>query len=936
LDESHWRRAEKLFLDTLDLGVEERAAYLNGASADDPELRATVERMLDADSRTTSWLDGGPARLADLLDEDERPAPAYLGPYEIVHPIGRGGMSTVFLARRADGSFDRDVALKMFQSGFDSDAHLRRFRSEAQFLARFEHPNIARLYDAGVDDGVAYLVLEYVQGERIDAYCGARDLGIEGRLEVFMEVCGAVQHAHQNLIIHRDLKPSNILVSGDGVVKLLDFGISGLIQPGGSDSSEAGTGVRALTPEYASPEQRSGSPVTTASDVYSLGVVLHELLTGERPGPGAPRTSFRAAELRGDLDAILDRALQADPAHRYPSPQSLLDDLRRHIDHRPVQARPGTPGYHLAKFARRNRVGVAAGATVFLSLVGGLGMSLWQATVAAEQRDLARREAEKATRVTDFLIGVFEVADPALARADTLTAAQILDRGARRIETDLASEPQIQATMFDVIGRVYASLSLYEPADSLLRRGLESRLEALGPEHPEVAQSRTNLANLSFLRSDGTADSLYREIVTLRRRTLEPDDPRLGESLVGLAFSLLGHDDREAEAALDEAMRIYEAGSAPPSQVADAVYARGFLHHSEGRYAEAEREYRKALTIQRPELGPTHPKTLTTLSNLGSLLRLVARYEAADSALHAVLAARRAIYGPRHSRVANSLVALAELSLDRGDYAATRAYVTEALDLRTTLFGRGHPSVTYTSFLLARTLQAEGDLEGAAALLEPVLEAAGTDGLGAARAVNDFAVNLEARGDIEGAEAFYRQAWGLYGRALGDDHPFTAIVEGNVASMRLEQGDLVAAEPMLRSALATLTASYGEEHPSVAVVRLLMGTVDLLAGRPERAEAALRMSLDVFEAKLPPDHWRIGQARLRLGAAVADQGRLTEADRLLRSSRQLLEPRRRARPGDWRQLVSELLEVSTALGHADDAATYRALFEASEALLPKR
>ncbi|MGD8277298.1 MAG: serine/threonine-protein kinase, partial [Gemmatimonadota bacterium] len=864
---------------------------------------------------------------------------------------------------------------------------LRRFRSETRILARLEHPNIARLYDAGVEDGQPYLVMEYVRGERIDRYCDARGLGIAERLELFLRVCEAVQHAHQNLVVHRDLKPSNILVSSDGQVKLLDFGISKLVDDDAAHAAGVtGTGLRAMTVEYSSPEQVRGDPVTTASDVYALGVVFYELLTGRRPypvGPG-PLDTLRAVletdagrpsasttrsdatpatagsaepatpadlararsstpeqlarRLRGDLDTIVLEALQKEPTRRYPSAQLLLDDIRRHLEGRPVRARPDTAGYRLGKFARRNWVSLTATAAVIVAMLAGLTIAVWQARVASAQRDVAQVEARKANRITDFLIGVFEVADPSVARADTVTAVQILDRGAARIDAELSAEPVVQATMMDVIGRVYASLSLYDRADSLLTEALRRRTALLGPDHPDVAASVFSLARLAFLRNRPEADSLLGDAVAQLRAALGPDDPRVAEALVQLAFSHIGSADSTAELALDEARRIYAAAPGDhEADLASITYALGYIRHDQGRYPEAESLYRAALAVQRDRLGPNHPNTLTTTSNLGFLLQLLGRFEAADSALQAVLSARRRIFGERHARVATSLLVLAELRYAQGAWQEAERYVRDARAMREELFGPDSPPTLYASFYLARVLQAEGQLDQAESLYRQVLRAAETRGTAnstVARTVNGFAGVLEARGDTVGAETFYRRALELYRNSVGETHPFTAIVRGNVAALLIDQGQLDAAEPMLRTSIETLRAAWTDEHETVGVLRLQLGTLLMLRGELPEAEAMMREARRVIEKALPPDHWRVAQARLRLGSCLVDMGRLDEAGLLFQSAFEILEPQRRVRFGDWRQLLTELFELNNALGRPDRARRYQELFRESVAVGP--
>ena len=442
-----WQQADAVFSEALDLPPEKRAAFLDEACAGDADLRREVERLFEADAQAglfletpSDWFDAPRLPGPGVAAEGDRARRAVLGqqvgPYRLLDEIGHGGMGTVYLAERADGQFEQQVALKLVRSGVATDEALRRFRLERQILAGLHHPHVARLLDGGVtEDGTPYFVMEYVAGIPIDRYCDEHRLSIAERLRLFCTVCAAVQYAHQNLVVHRDLKPSNILVTDDGQVKLLDFGIARLLDPEARTLSPAltQTGLRLMTPEYASPEQVRGEPVGTASDGYQLGVLLYELLTGHRPYrlpgrllhhierivceemPTRPSTAVVQIEevevsgdggtqsitpeqvsrarstsierlrrrLAGDLDNIVLMALRKEPARRYASVGNLEADIQRHLTGLPVRARPDTLVYRATKFVRRNWIGVAATLLVMLSLVAGLTVALWQARIAA-------------------------------------------------------------------------------------------------------------------------------------------------------------------------------------------------------------------------------------------------------------------------------------------------------------------------------------------------------------------------------------------------------------------------------------------------------------------------------------------------------------------------------------------------------------------------
>ncbi|NBC18727.1 MAG: protein kinase, partial [Bacteroidetes bacterium] len=575
MDSTRWRHLKALFEAALDRPPEERTSFLDEACAGDEELRQELESLLMAaagsgpfDALADEFVS---PLLADLEDDADLLMPTLegrrVGPYEIARRIGQGGMGAVYLAERADGQFEQQVALKLVRHGLHGTEGARRFLAERQILARLQHPHIARLLDGGItEDGQPYFAMEYVDGLPLDAYCDEHELGIETRLRLFQTVCDAVHYAHQNLIVHRDLKPSNILVtedpgSGPGQapqVKLLDFGIAKLIDVEDEGDLLTRTGMPVLTPAYASPEQVRCQPITTASDVYTLGVVLFELLTGQRPydvqgrspseveemvcetEPPAPsaivtrpapgsasdapptRTSGSPEVLRrrlaGDLDTIILKAMQKEPGRRYASAEALRDDLQRHLDGLPVTARPSTLGYRARTFVRRHRTGVTAAALVALAVLAGIVGTVWQARVAAQERDAARQEAAKAERVASFLIDVFETPDPSEARGDTITAREILDRGARRVRTELAAEPAVQAQMMDVIGRVYQNLGLYDRAGALLDEALTLRRTTPDVAPGDLAASLHHKAVLLHARGAyDAADSLYQRALQMRR-----------------------------------------------------------------------------------------------------------------------------------------------------------------------------------------------------------------------------------------------------------------------------------------------------------------------------------------------------------------------------------------------------------------------------------
>jgi serine/threonine-protein kinase len=660
-------------------------------------------------------------------------------------------MGTVYLAARADEEFHKRVALKIIRSGADSAEVVRHFRRERQILAGLDHPNIAKLLDGGTtDDGLPYLVMEYIEGEPLIGYCDSRSLPVAERLKLFQSVCAAVQYAHRNLVVHRDIKPANILVATDGAPRLLDFGIAKLLNPELAGETPTATAM-VMTPEYASPEQARGARITTATDVYSLGVVLYELLTGrhpyrlasrqpldvlkavaeqeperpstaverteERTGPGdaqpicsSPESLARTREgtpeklrrrLRGDLDNILMLALRKEPQRRYASVEALSDDVRRHLEGLPVTARKPTAAYRAGKFMRRHVAGVAASVVVLLLLVGFAAAMAVQSARVARERDLAQkerataqRERETAQRVSAFLVDLFKVSDPGEARGNTITAREVLDKGSEEIGTKLKEQPEVRATFMDTIGKVYVNLGLYDKAIPLLQEALETRGRALGRENAEVAQSLNSLAGLLTLRGDyARAEVLHREALAIRRKLLGNDHSDVARSLSNLAGVLAQQGDYAgAETAQREALAIFRKvlGNQHPDVAMSLNNLAGVLDYN-GDYKGAEMLFREALGIWRKSLGNEHPHVAMGMYNLALVLYEQGDYAAAESLHQDALNLNRKMLGDTHSDVAMSMAGLAEAQCRQQKRAEPLA--REALAILRSALPGGHPYI---------------------------------------------------------------------------------------------------------------------------------------------------------------------------------------------------------------------------------------------------
>ncbi|MEM1206178.1 MAG: protein kinase, partial [Acidobacteriota bacterium] len=582
-----WRFVRQLFDDALELPPKARPAFVEERCGDDAEARILVTSMLAEHGAGGGPMDHplihlGEGGMEAPEDGGGGDLPGRLGVYDCLRRIGRGGMGTVYLGVRADDAYRQEVAIKVLRKGLDTEDLVRRFRRERQILASLDHPNIAKLLDGGsTRDGRPYLVMEHVDGEPVDRYCDDRRLSVEDRLRLFGKVCAAVQSAHRKLVVHRDLKPANILVSVAGEPKLLDFGVAKLLDPEGFPESVAATreGPAPLTPEYASPEQLRGETISTASDVYSLGVVLHLLLCGRGPDFGAadprdsagseaarPSTLVRvststfdpaaaarargldpprlARSLAGDLDNVVRRALHPEPDRRYPSVSELAQDLEWHLTDRPVAARPDTLGYRAGKFLRRRTLAVATSTLAVVFLVGW-GVSLQIGRIELE------RQIRRAEAASGFLEDVFEVSDPTRALGESITAREVLDRGVEQIDAELGSQPDLRADLKEPMARSYKNLGLYDEAEALLRDVLDQRLRRHGENHPEVVAVLLELAEVEELRGElDSAEGLALKAQGTSRRLLgERSGPHV-ESLLRLA-KIHTEQGRRADAAAE-------------------------------------------------------------------------------------------------------------------------------------------------------------------------------------------------------------------------------------------------------------------------------------------------------------------------------------------------------------------------------------------------
>ncbi len=948
MKKERWQRLQDLFEKAAALPPEQRAVFLTEACGDDTQLREEVESLLVADAEAGSFIGEAVGGAAQTLASSVavRDGSRRIGAYQVESELGHGGMGKVYLAVRADDEYRKQVAIKLIRWGADDDEVRRRFLAERQILANLDHPYIARLLDGGTtEDGLPYVVMEHVAGEPIDVYCDKHRLTTKQRLELFRRVCEAVQYAHGNLVVHRDVKPGNILVTEDGSPKLLDFGIAKLLD------SESGmpvtrTQVRLMTPEYASPEQVTGEPVTTASDVYSLGILLYELLTGHRPyrikrdAPGEvervicteeperpstavsqedelpPRNgggpvkvtpesvsrSRRATpdrlrkQLAGDLDNIVLMALRKEPLRRYASVAQFSDDIRRYLEGRTVQARKDTWGYRTSKFVRRHRAAMAAGAVVVAAIAALTGFYLNR---LARERDIAQQEAAKAAQVAGFLTELFEVSDPGESRGNEVTARELLDRGAERIERELADQPEVQAALMGVIGRTYESLGLYDEAFPLHERALAVNRETYGDDHVEVAKAMHDLA--SILRAKGEfakAETLYVASLELKRRHLpENDASTLGTlNATGLVREEQGDVQGGIEILRDALARSQELEGEDLETRAVIMSNLGALLIRIGEYEEAETVIRESLTLKRELKGDDHPGVGVSLNQLARAVNHQGRYDEAEAIYREQIEWGRRVLGDDHPSIATYMNNLATVLKDKGEYAEAEVLQRQVLEMYRARFGDEHPLIAMSYNNLANLRHDQGDFEEAehyhTLSLTLNRKLYGDKHYSVADNLNNIAALLADKGENARAAEYQRQVIELDVELLGAEHEYVAMDYCNLASFLLDDGQFAESETAARKGHAMNIDLMGPDSPNTATCGYVLGRVLAKMGRYDEAEPLAREAVRIRSEKLPEGYWGTGLAQTLLGETLAGLGRYEEAEPQLEAGYAILREKR--------------------------------------------
>ena len=861
-----WPRVKDVLSAVLEARPESRSTVLDNACAGDQALREEVEALLRADAAAGTFIEQPAFVELGIVENAEEPQESNigrsLGPYRIEQRIGHGGMGTVYLARRADNEFERRVAIKMIRRGMDSELVIRRFRHERQILASLDHPHIAALFDGGTtDDGLPYFVMEYIEGKPLLEYCDEKKLSIAERLKLFRRICSAVAFAHQNLVVHRDLKPSNILVQSDGTPKLLDFGIAKMLNAeiGGQSPDPTATANRLMTPDYASPEQVRGEQITTTSDVYSLGVLLYELLTGHRPyqikkhtpveiiqavcesEPPLPSVAItkeltpttqenpremqnppsvirNPRSLRGDIDNIVLMSLRKEPSRRYSSVEQFSEDARRHLEGLPVTARPLTLFYRAGKFAKRHRIPVAF-ASFLVTLLIGFGVTeAIQSNRIARERDQAQIERERAQKVSDFLTEIFRSADPRTTKGDTLTARELLDRGAERVQNELNDQPEIQAKLMSTMAAAYFSLGVYERAEALAAPAAESQRQLFGNENEETLGTIQVLANAKYMRGDRTAEALYREIVETRRK-LTGESPQLIQNLQELAVLLKTvYENDEAENTfldgVEMARRVLPADDPRRQDILSQTAT--FLMEVRSNLTGAEKFCREALTVSYEIEKTDRYKALLGYSCMSRILKAQGRYAEAEPFLYHILEVRRAVYKEDNPEVSNTLHTLGELYLEKGEYNKSEEYLRQAVAIRRKF---NSTLLVYSLYDLSCVKHKQGELAEAEKIVREAIALIDSRDRADRRFYPSLGHILTDKKDYRAAERYLREAADYNAENFGKTNLATSQSEILLGVCLTKERRFVEAEPLLENAYENLKKILSPDHPDLKFYR---------------------------------------------------------------------------------------------------------------------
>jgi len=932
MNDTNWKKVQELFEQALNLESSKRELFLKTECGENNDLYNEVSSLLEADEELHPVLS---KKASEIINSEEKInfIGQNIGSYKIVEEIATGGMGTVFLAERSDGFFEQKVALKVVKPGLSTIPIIRRFQHERQILANLHHPNIARLYDGGVtEDRRPFFTMEFVDGIPIDEYCDKKKLTINERLKLFIKVCETVQYAHNNLVIHRDLKPNNILIQKDGNIKLLDFGISKVLSAE-SETSDIPTITQAeinlLTPEYSSPEQIKNSNISVSTDVYSLGLILYKLLTGKsahefqsysfveyekvvcEKSIQRPSTVYAklneinsevpifeifenrktnrgklAKKLNGDLDNICMMALRKEPERRYASVEMLAYDIERYLANLPILARKESFLYVAQKFINRHKAAVTAAIALFF-IVNGL--ILFYTFQLKAERDKAQIEAKKSEQVASFLQNLFLVSDPNESKGETITAREILDRGATRLIVGLDEEPEIKSQLLNTIGNVYSNLGLFDSAEEIfLKIKSYPNIESIDDE--TFFKSMINLGRLYRLKGEY---NLAKEILFA---TLEKCKKSLSENHPIIAECLSNLGGYYYETGIYDTSRIYYDKSEilfrknfgnEHEKIASTLNAIAALVFEQGDLDKSDSLYREALRIEIKLKGEIDAGVATNQNDLGMVLRHKGEFEESRILYEKALATRLKLFGDQHPDVAHTYNHLSRLYYNQNLYDEAEPLARKALDIRIKIFDQDHPEITASRSSLAGV--------------------------------------LFEKGMYKESEKLYRKAYDSSVRKLGEKHPYSPAILGNIGRTLLEQKKYNEAEILILRSIDILKEIFGFEHKYLIVRTNWLSDLYNQTSRFTEAEELLRIQLDSVRNKPLETHWLTSVTKSILGYCLYKQDKNLEAEGLMIYAYNAISEQRGKNNPEAQKALQRIIEFYRSQNRMDKVSEYMAM-----------
>ncbi|MCW9709007.1 serine/threonine-protein kinase [Fodinibius salsisoli] len=886
MSDLNWDRVETIIDQALELPKEDRETFIEQECGENERLKGEITTLLESISDSEGWLEDPQdyqrefyQEIADdveLISTGRNLIDTKVGSYLIKEKIGEGGMGAVYLAEHSADEFDHRVAIKIIRRGRASKENLQRFKREQQILAGLNHPGIAQFFDGGMtEDGFPYIIMEYVDGMPIHTYCRENKIRTDVKINLFKKVLEAIRYAHENLVIHRDLKPGNILVDTDGNIKILDFGISKLLENESHDGSLTRTGARMLTPRYAAPEQVKQQNITTATDLYALGILFYELMAGQGPydfedqspyeieqiilETNPPKPSARAQntglsrKLHGDLDAIALKAIRKQPENRYRVANEFLDDLSNYQRGLPVSAQKGTFRYRTQKFLKRHKQGLAVAAGILLLIIGFTGFYTWRIT---EERNQAQFEAERAQEIKGFMLDMFDRGNPDnenySGREQSTT--ELLVAGMQKVENELKDRPQMYIEMMASIGDAFSNIDEFEKAEIALTKALSRSRGYYGTHNLQTAGILSDLANYNHeIQQYGEAEDYILEALSI--------DSTLND----------GHSE-----SLSDKISIYASNQ--------------FL---QSNYKKARYLFLKADSLDKIHGKTQSPDYHTMLANLGETELFLGKYQQAESHFNQALNFFTNYYDSLHVNIAMTQYRLGMLHHYRSEYEQAEEYLLKSLDGYKALYGENNSQLSSNYAMLARTYRLLGDLEQAHYYAQKDADLTkqlfGDTSAMYAKSLNNLAMMQKARGKLQPAKNNYEQSLLLYQKHLDSDNPDLAMPLYNLADVLMDLGNYDRAHDLIKRVVKIDKARLGAKHPEVGIDLNKMGAILTKAGRYTQADSVFAEAESIFLEEFPEDHYRIGEYLVNYGILHLKQQNSSEAKEFFKQAIKILK-----------------------------------------------